>query len=57
MFTGAPKLTWLAGDIRYNHGSEGVEKPGGVLVSDDDADGDIHSRKLGESAGGGADGT
>ena len=28
------------------HGSEGVEKAGGVLVSDDDADGDIHSRKL-----------
>ena len=40
------ELTWLAGDIRYGHGSEGVEKPGGVLVSDDDADGDIHSRKL-----------
>lgn len=40
------ELTWLAGDIRYQHGSEGVEKAGGVLVSDDDADGDIHSRKL-----------
>lgn len=40
------ELTWLAGDIRYQHGSEGVEKNGGVLVSDDDADGDIHSRKL-----------
>lgn len=37
---------WLGGDIRYAHGSEGVEKEGGVLVSDDDADGDIHSRKL-----------
>lgn len=37
---------WLGGDIRYAHGSEGVEKPGGVLVSDDDADGDVHSRKL-----------
>ena len=37
---------WLAGDIRYAHGSEGVEKEGGVLVSEDDADGDIHSRKL-----------
>ena len=46
MFTGAPNLTWLAGDIRYEHGSEGVDKDGGVLVSDDDADGDIHSRKL-----------
>jgi len=40
------ETTWLAGDIRYQHGSEGVEKPGGVLVSDDDADGDIHSRIL-----------
>jgi catalase-peroxidase len=40
------ELTWLAGDIRYEHGSEGVDKDGGVLVSDDDADGDIHSRKL-----------
>ncbi len=40
------ETTWLAGDVRYNHGSEGVEKDGGVLVSDDDADGDIHSRKL-----------
>ncbi len=40
------ETTWLAGDIRYGHGSEGVEKSGGVLVSDDDADGDIHSRKL-----------
>jgi catalase-peroxidase len=40
------ETTWLAGDIRYKHGSEGVAKDGGVLVSDDDADGDIHSRKL-----------
>ena len=38
--------TWLAGDIRYAHGSEGVEKAGGALVSDDDADGDVHSRIL-----------
>jgi len=37
---------WLGGDVRYAHGSPGVEKPGGVLVSDDDADGEIHSRKL-----------
>ena len=37
---------WLGGDIRYAHGSEGVEKEGAVLVSDDDADGEIHSRKL-----------
>ena len=40
------ELTWLGGDIRYQDGSEGVEKEGGVLVSDDDADGQIHSRKL-----------
>lgn len=38
--------TWLGGDVRYAHGSEGVEKDTAVLVSDDDADGDIHSRKL-----------
>jgi catalase-peroxidase len=37
---------WLAGDIRYAHGSEGVEKEGGAVVADDDADGEIHSRKL-----------
>ena len=40
------ETTWLAGDVRYKHGSEGVDKDGGVLVSDDDADGDVHSRKL-----------
>jgi catalase-peroxidase len=40
------ETTWLGGDLRYAQGSEGVDKPGGVLVSDDDADGDIHSRKL-----------
>lgn len=40
--------TWLAGDVRYAHGSEGVEKGQDkpVLVSDDTADGDIHTRKL-----------
>ncbi|MCW3091456.1 MAG: katG [Ferruginibacter sp.] len=38
--------TWLGGDLRYAHGSEGVGKEHGVLVSDDDADGDIHSRNL-----------
>jgi catalase-peroxidase len=37
---------WLGGDIRYAHGSEGVEKSGGVTVSDDDADGQIHGRNL-----------
>jgi len=38
--------TWLGGDIRYAHGSHGVAEDHGVLVSDDDADGDIHSRNL-----------
>jgi len=40
------ETTWLGGDVRYEHGSEGVEAGHGVLVSDDDADGDIHSRNL-----------
>ncbi len=40
------ETTWLGGDVRYAHGSEGVEGDRGVLVSDDDADGDLHSRKL-----------
>ena len=39
------ETSWLAGDIRYNHGSPGVEGEG-VLVSDDNADGDIHTREL-----------
>jgi catalase-peroxidase len=38
--------TWLGGDIRYAHGSEGVEKETAVLVTDDKADGDIHTRNL-----------
>jgi len=39
---------WLGGDERYARGSEGVDKPEGVaaLVSDDDADGKVHSRNL-----------
>jgi catalase-peroxidase len=45
VYWGAEK-TWLGGDVRYAHGSEGVEKPTGVLVSDDTADGDMHSRRL-----------
>jgi catalase-peroxidase len=40
------ETTWLGGDVRYAHGSEGVEKDRGVLVSEDDADGDIHTRNL-----------
>lgn len=39
--------TWLGGDLRYAHGSEGVvEGQSAVLPTDDDADGDIHSRNL-----------
>lgn len=40
------ETTWLAGDVRYRHGSHGVEKDGGVLVTDEKADGDVHSRVL-----------
>jgi len=40
------ETTWLGGDVRYAHGSEGVQEDHGVLVSDDDADGDVHSRDL-----------
>jgi catalase-peroxidase len=40
------ETTCLGGDVRYAHGSEGVVEDHGVLVSDDDADGDIHSRNL-----------
>jgi catalase-peroxidase len=46
VYWGAEK-TWLGGDVRYAHGSEGVVKDGpAVLVSDDDADGAIHTRRL-----------
>ena len=45
VYWGAEK-TWLGGDKRYAHGSEGVEKESAVFVSDDDADGDIHGRNL-----------
>ncbi|KAF1685840.1 catalase/peroxidase HPI [Pseudoxanthomonas taiwanensis] len=40
--------TWLGGDERYARGSEGVPKAEGesVLVSEDDADGKVHNRKL-----------
>ena len=40
------ETTWLGGDLRYAHGSPGVVEGHGVTVSDDDADGDIHSRNL-----------
>ncbi len=38
--------TWLGGDVRYAQGSGGVPKEHGVLVSEDDADGKVHSRNL-----------
>lgn len=40
------ETTWLGGDIRYAHGSAGVEEHHGVVVSDDNPDGNIHSRNL-----------
>lgn len=40
------ETTWLGGDIRYAHGSHGVVENHGVVVSDDDANGHIHSRNL-----------
>ncbi len=40
------ETTWLGGDKRYARGSEGVPQQEGVLVSDDNADGKIHSRDL-----------
>ncbi|GAA3931042.1 catalase/peroxidase HPI [Chitinophaga oryziterrae] len=40
------ETTWLGGDLRYAHGSPGVEKSHSVLVTDEKADGDIHSRNL-----------
>jgi catalase-peroxidase len=42
------ETTWLGGDIRYAQGDPGIVKPKdeAVLVTDDDADGHIHSRNL-----------
>lgn len=40
------ETTWLGGDLRYANGSPGVAENHSVLVSDDNADGDIHSRNL-----------
>ncbi len=40
------EVTWLGGDLRYANGSHGVVENHGVLVSDDDPDGKIHSRNL-----------
>jgi catalase-peroxidase len=40
------ETTWLGGDERYSNGSDGVPKDHGVVSSDDNADGHIHSRNL-----------
>jgi len=40
------ETTWLGGDERYNDGSDGVPKDHGVVTSDDNADGQVHSRNL-----------
>jgi catalase-peroxidase len=45
VYWGAEK-NWLGGDIRYRHGSVGIDDKGPVLVTDEPADGDIHSRDL-----------
>ena len=45
VYWGAEKR-WLGGDIRYAHGSPGVLEDHAVLVSDEDPDGDVHSRRL-----------
>ncbi len=46
VYWGAEK-TWLGGDVRYAHGDEGIVKDGpAVLPTDDDADGDTHTRDL-----------
>lgn len=37
---------WLGGDVRYADGSAGVPDDHGVVVSDDNADGKMHSRNL-----------
>ncbi|MEP6929266.1 MAG: catalase/peroxidase HPI, partial [Flavobacterium sp.] len=44
IYWGSEKV-WLGGDERYTHGSEGAAKHA-VVSSDDDADGDIHTRDL-----------
>ncbi|MFB9080669.1 catalase/peroxidase HPI [Flavobacterium procerum] len=40
------ETAWLGGDERYKDGSDGVPKDHGVVSSDDDPDGKIHSRNL-----------
>ncbi|THF52849.1 catalase/peroxidase HPI [Flavobacterium supellecticarium] len=40
------ETTWLGGDERYKNGSGGIPKDHGVVSSDDNASGTIHSRNL-----------
>ena len=40
------ETTWLGNEHRYAHGSPGAAEQHGVLVSDDDADGNAHSKNL-----------
>ena len=40
------ETSWLGADVRYAHGSMGVDKAGGVVSSDDKANGHTHSRNL-----------
>jgi len=40
------ETTWLGGDERYKNGSGGIPKDHGVVSSDDNANGTIHSRNL-----------
>jgi catalase-peroxidase len=42
------ETNWLGGDLRYAGGSPGVEPGHGVVSSDDNADGHIHTRNLEE---------
>lgn len=45
------ETTWLGNDKRYADGSPGVVENHGVVSSDEDADGDIHSRNLEQPLG------
>lgn len=40
------EVTWLGNDYRYAKGVEGTEKKHGVVSSDENPEGDIHSRTL-----------
>lgn len=45
------ETTWLGNDKRYADGAPGVVENHGVLVSDEDADGNIHTRNLEQPLG------